>query len=1005
MSRQLRVTALAAVIIALAPAAAMAQYFGQNKVRYDNFDFKVLKTEHFDIYYYDREQRAIGEAARMAERWYARLSEVLGQGLTRRQPLILYASHADFWQTTAIGGPIGEGTGGVTEALRNRVVLPFTASLAETDHVLGHELVHAFQFDMSRGRALRLPLWFVEGMAEYLSLGPVHSQTALWLRDAAMREELPGFEELDNPQFFPYRFGHAAWAYIAGRWGDGAVRTLFLEASEAGDPLTPLEGLTKTPVEELSDAWHQSVYATYRGVADSEFSPRGQPLITEDGEGGRLNIGPALSPDGERLIFLSERELFSIEMFVADAHTGEVIRKLTEFATNPHFDSIQFLQSTGAWAADNRRFVYSTVKAADPHLVIVDVTSGDTLREIELDSLGEVLNPTWSPDGRYIAFSGLSGGVSDLFLYDLQENSLRQVTDDLAAQVQPRWSPDGRAIALVTDQLGTGADDLAFGNYQLALYDVGSGTVRPLRGFENAKNINPQWAPDGTALYFIADPNGIPNVFRMQLSTGVVTPVTSVATGVTGITGTSPALDIAATTGQLAYSLFSDGEYSIYTLDPENGDDGQVELSRTNAAVLPPAERTGTSVVRQFLHSPGAGLPSAAQDYPVQPYDPDLGLSHIGAAATTGVGASSAFGRFVGGGVSVLFSDMLNFHQVTDTVDVNGGVRDIGGQVGYLNQSTRWNWGGAVQYVPFVTGSFTRGLTEIDGETVFVEQERIFRQTNRQFLGVAEYPFNRATRLEFSAGLRSLAFDREVNTNIFSAETGRLLDEQSTDLDAPDTINLAQTTAAFVYDTSVFGATSPVLGSRSRFELTPTFGSLNFAEVIADARHYAVPIRPLTLAGRVLHFGRYGSDSEDARLTPLFLGYPNMVRGYDTNSFSANECVADQTSNCPAFDRLVGTRLFVANVELRFPLVGIFQREFNYGPLPIEGFLFGDTGIAWTSDNEPSFLAGDRQFVSSAGAGVRVNAFGYLILEFAGVKPFDRPDSGWRFVFNILPGF
>jgi hypothetical protein len=296
---------LFAAALACTPGAAFAQYFGQNKVRYDDFAFNVLETEHFDIYYYDRERRAIDEAARMAERWYARLAKVLGHNLTRRQPLILYASHPDFEQTTAIPGFIGETTGGVTEALRNRIVLPFTASLAETNHVLGHELVHAFQFDLSRGRALGLPLWFVEGMAEYLSLGPVHSQTALWLRDAAIHEELPGFEDLDNPEFFPYRFGHAAWAYIAGRWGDDAVRTLFLGASELGDPLEALQRLSKRPIDELSRAWHSSVLTTYRDVANITLAPRGRPLITEDGDGGELNVGPALSPDGERVVFLS----------------------------------------------------------------------------------------------------------------------------------------------------------------------------------------------------------------------------------------------------------------------------------------------------------------------------------------------------------------------------------------------------------------------------------------------------------------------------------------------------------------------------------------------------------------------------------------------------------------------------------------------------------------------------------------------------------------------------
>jgi outer membrane protein assembly factor BamA len=244
-----------------------------------------------------------------------------------------------------------------------------------------------------------------------------------------------------------------------------------------------------------------------------------------------------------------------------------------------------------------------------------------------------------------------------------------------------------------------------------------------------------------------------------------------------------------------------------------------------------------------------------------------------------------------------------------------------------------------------------------------------------------------------------------VTTRIFSAQTGQLLQDNTTDLDAPATLNLAQATSAFVYDTSIFGGTSPVLGTRSRLELTPTFGRLDFAQVLADARHYMMPVRPLTLAGRVLHYGRYGADGEDERLAPLFLGYPNLVRGYELGSFSSAECRPDAVSDCPAFDRLMGSRLVVANVELRFPLVGIFQGEFNYGPIPIEGFVFGDAGRTWTSSSEPASLAADRRWVRSAGAGVRVNTFGYAVLEFAAVRPFDRPDDGWRFVFNIVPGF
>src|SRR5262249_8534946 len=180
---------------------------------YQTFDFQVLRTQHFDLYFYPEERDAAQIAARMAERWYARLGTLLGDSIHRRQPVILYASQAQFQQTNAIPEDIGEGTGGVTESAKRRVIIPVAVSLAETDHVLGHELVHAFQYDITgQGRngqpgATTLPLWFIEGMAEYLSLGPADPNTAMWLRDAVQRNALPQIRDLDNPKYFPYRWG------------------------------------------------------------------------------------------------------------------------------------------------------------------------------------------------------------------------------------------------------------------------------------------------------------------------------------------------------------------------------------------------------------------------------------------------------------------------------------------------------------------------------------------------------------------------------------------------------------------------------------------------------------------------------------------------------------------------------------------------------------------------------------------------------------------------------
>jgi len=240
-----RIVGTVAALALMSAVPLAAQYFGQNKVQYKSFDFRIIQTEHFEVYYYPAERAAALDAARMAERWYVRLSKVLHHEFRGRKPIILYASHSDFQQTNAISGEIGEGTGGVTEFFKHRMVLPFTGSYAELEHVLGHEMVHQFQYDVySRGRIgagmqtlvnVNPPLWFMEGMAEYLSIGPIDPHTAMWLRDASLEGHLPTIEEMTyDPRIFPYRFGHALVAYLGEKWGDEVIGEILQASAGSG---------------------------------------------------------------------------------------------------------------------------------------------------------------------------------------------------------------------------------------------------------------------------------------------------------------------------------------------------------------------------------------------------------------------------------------------------------------------------------------------------------------------------------------------------------------------------------------------------------------------------------------------------------------------------------------------------------------------------------------------------------------------------------------------------
>lgn len=1001
----------------VAPASASAQYFGRNKVQYKQFDFKILKTEHFDIYYYPEEQQGVAIAARMAERWNARLERLLGHQLRGRQPLLLYASHVDFEQTNAIQGELGEGTGGVTEPLRRRIILPLAGPLSDTDHVIGHELVHAFQFDitttehMQPGQtgAERLPLWFIEGMAEYLSIGPFDPNTAMWLRDAARKEQLPDVRDLDNPKYFPYRWGQALWAYIGGRWGDDRLRQLLDVGAQAGDPLFAFEQVLGIDEKTLSSDWHAAIRTAYEPVLSSATAPSevGMPLIAGTKVAGSLNVAPSLSPDGRYLAFLSERSLLSIDLYIADAQTGKELHRLTRTATDPHYSSIQFIASAGGWDADSRRLAVATVTAGRPALAIFDAESGERQREIALEGLDEIFSPTWSPDGRTICISGMQQGLTDLYLVDVASGVVTQLTHDAYADLQPAWSPDGQRIAFATDRFSSQLGTLALGDYRIGFVNPDSGMVSQAPAFMAGKHINPQWGRDGE-LFFISDRDGIPNVYRMTLPGGDITPVTAVGTGVSGITNSSPAMSVATGTGTLAVSVYDDGRYDIYTVAAGAAVQPAARDGRLAGALPPTAGRR--SRVEQALADPRLGLPDA-QPFETVPYRSRLHLEALG-QPTVALGASR-YGAALGGGISGYFSDLLGDRTLTAAVELNSGLssnfsfKNTAAQAAYINQAKRWNWGVVGGQVPYLSGGIQEFLGTVEGEPAIIDQTIVYRQTERSVAGLTQYPFSRARRVEFQAGVSQLSFDQVVQTQAFSANTGELFYDQTDERSVAESLTLGTASAALVYDTSNFGATSPVSGTRYRLEAAPTFGSVSYTNLLADYRRYFMPASFYTLATRLMHYGRYGGAAEDSRFLPLYIGYPNLVRGYDMYSLTPEECGPDVTSRCEAVDRLMGSRMLVANIEFRFPLLRPFTGASNrmYGPVPVEVAFFADGGVAWSRGDRPAILGGGRDGVSSAGVALRVNLFGFAVGQFDFVKPFQRRQQGWMFQFSLSPGF
>lgn len=991
-----------------------AEYFGKNKVQYESFDFQILKTKQFDIYYYREATEAVYDAARMLERWNRRLKLVFDYNLPKNQPIILYANHADFQQTNTIGSQIPQETGGFTEGFMNRIVIPLTGIYSENDQVLGHELTHAFHYTLMKESeygitaSQQIPLWFIEGMSEYLTIGSLSPHTSMWLRDALLFDDLPSITQISkNSEYFPYRYGHALWAYIGGTFGDRITGILFKAILNLGW-FNTFSTVLGTDTDTLSLQWQQAVREAYEPVLEGRSKPQatGKRII----EDPSINLSPSISPDGKHVAFLSTKDLFSIDLFLADIQSGKIIKKLASSQTDEHFDALRFINSSGAWSPDGKSFAFPVYKRGNNSIAIINIQKTGIKKIYDFSDITEITAVSWSPDSRKLVISGTKGAISDLYLLDLQTSSCAQLTNDRYAQIQPSWSPDGRQIVFSTD-LGSNTcfDSLIFSPPKIGLYNLDTKETSLISIAPWAKHINPQFSVDGKDIFFISDPDGISDLYRYSTETDEFFRITKIATGITGLSELSSAMSVASKSGQIVFSVFENSDYKIQCLEKDQTDGESFSPNRLDYiqnVTLPPHKKHD-ALVDRYLTSPLDGLPRDTSSFDSYKYRPRLKLLYAGQLAA-GISASP-LGVGMAGGVSFLFSDILGNNYLGLGAMLNGTVKDFGAEAFYINTEKRLNWGISLSRIPYIS---SRAVLDSDSASENGDLQRITfidqRTYENQISLIAQYPFSSYRRFEFSTAYERISYDYDAE-RIYALD-GMIVDRERGVVSEtePLPLDLFSNSVAYVGDYSFFGFTGPVKGFRFRYELDPTIGSLHFLSALADFRAYFL-FRQLTFAFRLMHFGRYLKDSESNYLSLLFLGYETWVRGYSFYSFDFGRC-SDSLGNCPEFDRLLGSRIGVMNLELRYPLFGNKQFGlFNFPYLPTELAVFLDGGVAWTKKNHPVFKlngsSNERTPVLSLGATTRFNLFGLLVLQIYYAYPFQRSDGEGNWGFFLAPGW
>ncbi len=977
---------------------AHAQYFGQNKVNYEVFDFKIYETPHFSIYHYIDDEEKVKDFGQLCERWYKRHQNIFVDTLTRKKnPVILYNDHADFQQTTVIQQLIGVGTGGVTEGYRNRLIMPYSASNNETDHVLGHEMVHVFQYNMfkqNRNLGLRsmgqIPLWMIEGLAEYLSIGTNHNQTAIWMRDAVIQDDIPTFREMsrDPQSYFPYRYGHAFWSYFTALFGDGAIRPLLQTTGRLGYEKA-IEAYSGYSADSLSSMWIKALEKTHQPYLEGKDESSGEKLFDES-NAGEINIAPSLSHDGKNLVFISDRNVISIDYYLADVDNKEITKQLTNVIRASHIDAYSFLESSGTWSPDGKQFALTSFSKGQNTLIIVDLEDEKIVETIRPDDLQSFNNPQWSPDGEKMLLSGLKNGQSDLYLYYFEDGSIEQLTNDRYSDLHPHWSPDGSKILFISDRGEmTDLDRLKYGNYRLTEYDLNTREIDTIDILKGSDIVNPKYSPDGTKIYFVSDADGYRNIYRYDKNIGEVRKITDLKTGVIGITGLSPCFDISRESEELVYILYTDGGYELFRQDLSTLE-GTVfaaeEVDFSPSELVSVKTTIPTDFVNENLNT--YFLPDTNR-FGYKPYDAEFKLETIGSSGI-GVGVNR-YGTGMAGGVSFLFNDMLKRHLLMTALQVQGRIYDIAGQVFYLNQASRFNWGVSFSHIPYRSSGATIKADTIQDtpvQNLVLMEQRTFEDE----LGVmGQYPISKKLRIEtgFTASRYSFRIDSINNYFYRGVRIGR----ESQEVDGPDPFYLFRSYAAYAGDDSQFGLTSPMRGYRYRFQTDKVFGEFDYWGFLADYRKYFF-FFPDAVGFRLMHYGRYGSSADE--LYPMFLGNEYYVRGYSFGSMSRNPSANGTSLNV---NNLVGSKMVVGNIEYRLPLSGPKRLAMiQSGMFFTDLVLFADGGLIWSDFDDVEFNwepTGDDVHIPiySAGLAIRLNLFGAIILEPYYAFPFQRPEA------------
>ena len=840
-------------------------YFGKNKVQYTDFKWQVLTTQNFQIYFYSDEKEIAQIAGELAEESYKILEDKFNHHIFMKIPLIIYSSPNYFEQTNVIPNLLPENVAGFTEFLKGRMVIPFDGSYANFKKVIRHELVHVFSYEkltyvMKAHRKYNYsltPLWFEEGLAEHWS-GKINSEAEMIIKDLVLSGKLVSLDDLSElfGTYLIYKEGESFLNFLAARYGDEKISLLFDNYWKKDNFSKVVELCFGKSLKELGEEWEYDLKKRYfPEIASYDLPDKVAQKLTFEG----VNLKPTIftrEAEGKAedwIAFKSNKLGYTSLYLMSPRGEKEKLITLVKGERSYEFESLHLLKSK-IEASKSGKIAFVSKRNEKDVLYIFDTKKMEMIKNLSFDSLVSLSSPSWSPEEKKIAFSGVrKDGYADLYFVDLENDSFFRLTSDIYEDKDPSWSGDGRRIAFSSDRGIFGPE----GFLNLFILDLTSKNITPLAQGEH-NDINPSWSSDGKKIVFSSDRDGSFNLFFIDFSDsalgGNVQKITDLVTG---------AFDpkFSDKEKSIVFTGFQDYSFQIY------------KIPFYDSLLSSESVRADSGSANFNLQSWAPKKLSGELEKGVVKYKNKFSFD----IAQSAIGYDAVYGPV--GGFQAALTDMLGNHQYFFLIGNSAQSKsdflssfNLG--VTYLNKSRRLN--------------YAWGLYHFYDEYYELEEDFNNYYTERQYGGLlfVSYPFSKFDRIESSF------FARQSDRDYYMENRRRKT-------------FLSTNYISLIKDTALWDAVGPIDGSRFNFTLGLTFG---WNEKKVYNRLFLVDFRKYFRLGKnsCYAFRFMGFSSEGKEPQRFFLGGSWSLRGYSRRSFyGKNLVLVNNELRFPLIDNLI----------------------------------------------------------------------------------------------------